>query len=49
VETLSYRPERELYFWPLGIAILLSLLFFGQAELRAFISERRMGSGETGL
>jgi Ca-activated chloride channel family protein len=49
VESLSYRPERELYFWPLGIAILLSLLFFGQAELRAFIRERRMGSGETGL
>jgi Ca-activated chloride channel family protein len=48
VESLSYRPERELYFWPLGIAILLSLLFFGLAELRAFISERRMASAETG-
>ena len=33
VETLSYRPEHELYFWPLGFAVLLSLLFFGFAEL----------------
>jgi len=41
VESLSYRPERELYFWPLGFAILLSLLFFGQVELRSFLNSRR--------
>ena len=41
VESLSYRPERELYFWPLGLAIILSLLFFGMAELGAFLRARR--------
>jgi len=41
VESLSYRPEHELYFWPLGFAIILSLLFFGLAELGAFLKSRR--------
>jgi Ca-activated chloride channel family protein len=41
VESLSYRPEHELYFWPLGFAIILNLLFFGQAELRSLLSLRR--------
>jgi len=41
VESLSYRPERELYFWPLGFAILLSMFFFGQVELRSFLGMRR--------
>jgi len=40
VETLSYRPERELYFWPLGFALVLTLLFFGQAEFRAYLGSR---------
>ena len=26
VETISYRPRQDLYFWPLGIAVGLSLL-----------------------
>jgi Ca-activated chloride channel family protein len=41
VETQSYRPERELYFWPLGVAVIVSLLFFGQAELRSLLRNRR--------
>jgi Ca-activated chloride channel family protein len=41
VENLSYRPERELYFWPLGFSLVLTLLFFGQAELRAYLSSRK--------
>jgi Ca-activated chloride channel family protein len=41
VESLSYRPEHELYYWPLGLAIILSLSFFGGVELRAFIHSRR--------
>ena len=41
VESLSYRPEHELYFWPLGLAIILSLLFFGMTELNAFLQARR--------
>ena len=28
VETLSYRPEREMYFWPLAPVLLLSVAFF---------------------
>jgi Ca-activated chloride channel family protein len=44
VETASYRPERELYFWPMGFAIVLSLLFFGGDQLRAFLRGRRQGS-----
>jgi Ca-activated chloride channel family protein len=41
VESLSYRPEHELYHWPLGLAIVLSLSFFGGVELRAFIRSGR--------
>jgi len=41
VESLSYRPEHELYFWPLGLAIILSLLYFGMSELSAFLRARR--------
>ena len=26
IETISYRPKRDLYFWPLGLALGLSLL-----------------------
>jgi Ca-activated chloride channel family protein len=41
VESLSYRPEHELYFWPLGLAMILTLLFFGAMEFRSFMLERR--------
>jgi Ca-activated chloride channel family protein len=40
VESLSYRPEHELYFWPLALAIILSQLFFGKVELKAFLQAR---------
>jgi Ca-activated chloride channel family protein len=33
VESSSYRPERELYYWPLGLAIVVSLLYFAAVEL----------------
>lgn len=39
VESLSYRPEQELYYWPLGFAIVLSLLYFGLAELRSRLQQ----------
>ncbi|MCK5679847.1 VWA domain-containing protein [bacterium] len=26
IETMSYRPKRDLYYWPLGMVVLLSLL-----------------------
>ena len=41
VETLSYRPEHELFFWPLGLAMILTLVFFGGTELRSYLSGRR--------
>jgi Ca-activated chloride channel family protein len=41
VETLSYRPEYELYFWPGGFALLISLLFFSVVELRSYRIRRR--------
>ena len=47
VETLSYRPERELYYWPLGFALVLTLLFFGQAELRAYLNSQRAAGPAT--
>jgi Ca-activated chloride channel family protein len=33
VETVSFRPRRELYPWPLGILLVTALLYFGAAEL----------------
>ena len=46
VETLSYRPEYELFFWPLGLAVILTLLFFGGMELRSVLADRRVGRQE---
>lgn len=34
VETVSYRPRRDLYPWPLGFAMVFALAFFGIAGLR---------------
>jgi len=44
VESLSYRPQHELYFWPFGFALVLSLLFFGLVET---ISRLRRMRGAT--
>ncbi len=41
IETMSYRPRIDLYYWPLGLAIVLSLLMHG---LRA-VQTRRAGRG----
>jgi Ca-activated chloride channel family protein len=41
VDTRSYRPEHELYFWPLGFAIVLSMLYFGLVELRSLLLRHR--------
>jgi Ca-activated chloride channel family protein len=48
VETQSYRPEHELYFWPLGFVIVVSLLFFGITELLALLGSRAVAARETG-
>lgn len=34
VDTLSFRPQRELFFWPLGVALVTGLLFFAIMVLR---------------
>ncbi len=44
VETASYRPRRDLYVWPLGTLVVLSLSFFGLLQLSAFAR----GSGRDG-
>jgi len=41
VETQSYRPQRELYFWPLGLALVVTMGFFALAEVRSRIASRR--------
>ena len=41
VETQSYRPQRELYFWPLGLALVVTMGFFALAEIRNRIASRR--------
>jgi len=41
VESQSYRPERELFHWPLGFAVLLSMLYFGAVELRSLLRRQR--------
>ena len=41
VESLSYRPERELYFWPLGFALVVTMMFFAWMEWRSYLARRR--------
>lgn len=43
VETLSYQPRRELFYWPLGAALLLSLLYHGIAALGSRVTGGRSG------
>ena len=38
VESLSYRPQYELYFWPAGFALLLTMLVLGVLEVHAVFS-----------
>ena len=37
VESVSYRPEHEMYHWPLGLAIVVSLLYFSLVELHSHL------------
>lgn len=41
VESQSFRPEHELYHWPLAFALLLSMVYFASVEFRSFL--RRSG------
>lgn len=41
VERQSYRPEHDLYHWPLAFAIVLSLLYFGLVEMFSLLRRAR--------
>jgi len=41
VETVSFRPRRDLYHWPLGVALLATLGLFGAAALRGTQVQRQ--------
>jgi len=47
VETISYRPVRELYPWPLGISLLVFLGYHGVQALRAWPRLRASPTGAT--
>jgi len=44
VKTLSHRPVRDLYFWPLGFAVVLMMLWHAVKLGQAFLSETRKDS-----
>jgi Ca-activated chloride channel family protein len=44
VETQSYRPKRDLFHWPLGVAVLVTLLYFGSVELRSRLRQWRQAA-----
>lgn len=49
VETLSFRPVRDLYYWPLGFAIVLTLLWHTFILGKSLITEAGKGSGEEAI
>jgi Ca-activated chloride channel family protein len=44
VETQSYRPSNELYYWPLAFALLLNMLMFGLSAAWSTFSGLRGGA-----
>ncbi len=44
VETQSYRPLRDLYYWPLAGAMLLTLLYIMILEIRLRYINRQLDS-----
>jgi len=47
VETRSYRPLTDLYYWPLAAGMLLSLLYMLYLEIRWRYFNRRLDAIET--
>ena len=43
VETISHQPRRDLFFWPLGAALLLTLLYHGIAAVGSRTASGRSG------
>ena len=48
VEVQSYRPEHDLFHWPLGFAIVLSVLYFGLVEFASMLRLRLRPARQTG-
>jgi Ca-activated chloride channel family protein len=42
VETRSYSPQNDLFYWPFTFALLVSLLLFSVAEIRNALARRRL-------
>ena len=42
VESRSYRPRHDLFHWPLGGAVALSLLLFGASALRRSVEPQEV-------
>ncbi len=43
-ETITHRPRTELFFWPLGLGLALTLLYHALAAIRSLASDRRTAS-----
>jgi Mg-chelatase subunit ChlD len=41
VETTSYRPKRDLFHWPLGVLVVLSLLYYSVVVMRQGLRDTR--------
>jgi Ca-activated chloride channel family protein len=46
VETVTHRPQRDLFFWPLGSALVLSLVYHASAALKRLLAVRRAQRAE---
>lgn len=44
VESLSYRPRHELYFWPLGFALALNVLLIAIAQIRTALVRQKVAA-----
>jgi Ca-activated chloride channel family protein len=50
VETISHRPRRDLFHWPLAAAVLLTLLYHGLAAIGTRATGKRVtGASAEGL
>ena len=48
VETISHQPRRDLFYWPLGAALLLTLVFHGLAAIASRRGGNRSRKGAAG-
>jgi Ca-activated chloride channel family protein len=46
VETISHRPRRDLFHWPLGFATVVSLIYPLASSALGALRGRRMGTAE---